>query len=279
MSTLDDLKDEVSDLETMQMIATAFTDAAATRIRNIRKAFETNQQFYAEISHVYHLVKLVAIQKGLVPEKPPGTQVLIVAFTANQHFYGNIHRRIMEVVIKEREKRGCSLMVIGKTGGEFMQVTGKSSGFDSMRFLKDNPTTDEIHVFTDRVRPYTSILVYYPHFVTLMRQEVGVIDITQVLDIGATEETKLEETYILFEPEVDKILEFFERQIRAILFARVVLESDLARTAARMVTMNEASERAVELMKQKHSEFLKVMRSLINRQLLDTFSGRSLWKS
>jgi F0F1-type ATP synthase gamma subunit len=97
-----------------------------------------------------------------------------------------------------------------------------------------------------------------------------------VLEVGI--DTKLEETYILFEPEVDKILAFFEKQIRTILFSRVILEADLARTAARMVTMNDASERCQDMMKQKHTEYLKVMRSFINRQLLDTFAGRSLWK-
>jgi F0F1-type ATP synthase gamma subunit len=110
-----------------------------------------------------------------------------------------------------------------------------------------------------------------------MRQDVGMIDITQVQEMDG-QVTQEAETYILFEPEVDKILGFFERQIRGVLFKRVVLESDLSRTAARMVSMNEASERAQEMIREKHSEYLKVMRSFINRQLLDTFSGMSLWK-
>lgn len=278
MSTLDDLKDEFTDLQTLQMIASSFTEAAASRIKGIREKFEKNQRFYVELSHVYHLVKLVAIKKGLIPDKPPGAKTLLVAYTSNQHFYGNIHRRIMETIIGQTKELDATLMVIGTSGREFLQVSGKLGGIELIHFEKDVPTKEEVNQFMEKIKEYTTILVYYPHFISLMRQEVGVIDIAQVLDMGSDITTAEQDTYILFEPEVDKILEFFERQIRSILFARVILEADLSRTAARMVSMNEASERAQELMHEKHTEMLKVMRSLINRQLLDTFSGRSLWK-
>lgn len=278
MSILDDLKDEFTDLQTLQMIASSFTEAAAARIKGIRDKFETNQRFYIELSHVYHLVKLVAIKKGLVPDGPPDGKTLHVAYTSNQHFYGNIHRRIMETIMGQRKQLGGDLFVIGTTGREFLQVAGKLEGITLEHFDKDVPTPQEIESLMQKLQSYTTILVYYPHFVSLMRQEVGVIDIAQVLDLGSDITTQEQDTYILFEPEVDKILSFFERQIRSILFSRVLLESDLSRTAARMVSMNEASERAQEMMGSKHSEMLKLMRSLINRQLLDTFAGRSLWK-
>jgi len=276
MSVIDDIKDDITDMDTLHLIATSFTDTAAMRIRGIRIAFETNQEFYIELSHVYHLVKVVAMRQGIVPEKPPGARTVMVAFTANQHFYGNIHRRIMDTVLAKQKKDHTDLFVVGKTGREYLQVSGKNDGYGFMQFQKDNPTRDEVELFLEKIKEYTSILVYYPHFVSLVRQEVGMIDIAEVLEVGT--ETAKEETYVLFEPEVSQILDFFERQIRRVLFARVVLESDLARTAARMVSMNEAAERADELMKEKHSEYLKVMRSLINRQLLDTFAGRSQWK-
>lgn len=279
MSIIDDIKDDISDMETMNLIATSFTDTAAMRIKGIRQAFETNQEFYGELSHVYHLVKVVAIKRGIVPENPPGAKTVTVAFTANQHFYGNVHRRIMDTVLSTTKKDHSDLFVIGKTGKEYLQVSGMRDGYELMQFEKDNPTHEEVEQFLEKIKKYTTILVYYPHFVSLIRQEVGIIDIAQVQDIGAAEKTKDEETYVLFEPEVDQILAFFERQIRSVLLFRVVLESDLARTAARMVSMNEASERANELMKEKHSEYLKVMRSLINRQLLDTFAGRAQWKA
>jgi F-type H+-transporting ATPase subunit gamma len=277
MSVLDDIKDDLTDLQTLHMIATSFTDTAAMRIRGIREAFETNQEFYAELSHVYHLVKLVAIKQGLIPDGPPNAKTLLVAFTANQHFYGSIHRRIMDFIMKERDKTHADLLVIGTTGKEYLTVSGQSDGFKLMHFEKDDPTPEEVTKFLETIHDYTSIRVYYPHFMSLMRQDVGMIDITQVQEMDG-QTTQDVDTYILFEPEVDKILEFFERQIRGVLFKRVVLESDLSRTAARMVSMNEASERAQEMMKEKHSEYLKVMRSFINRQLLDTFSGMSLWK-
>jgi ATP synthase F1 gamma subunit len=276
MSIIDDIKDDITDMDTMHLIATSFTDTAAMRIRGIRKAFETNKEFYLELSHVYHLVKMAAIKQGVVPEKPSGARTVSVAFTANQHFYGNIHRRIMDTVLAKQKKDQSDIFVIGKSGREYLQVSGKTEGYGFIQFDKELPRPDEVEAFLEKIKDYTSILVYYPHFISLVRQEVGMIDIAEVLEVGT--ETAADDIYVLFEPEVGLILNFFERQIRQVLFSRVVLEADLARTAARMVSMNEAAERADELMKEKHSEYLKVMRSLINRQLLDTFAGRSQWK-
>jgi len=73
------------------------------------------------------------------------------------------------------------------------------------------------------------------------------------------------------------MVEFFERQVRSLLFLRVLLETDLSRTAARLISMSSAEERANEMMKEKKSQLRKVMTSFINRRLLETFAGMSKW--
>ena len=74
------------------------------------------------------------------------------------------------------------------------------------------------------------------------------------------------------------MIKFFDSQVRSILFKRVLLEADLARTAARLLSMSQAEERTDSEIKMKKVALKKVFRSFTNAQLLETFSGIKKWK-
>jgi len=76
----------------------------------------------------------------------------------------------------------------------------------------------------------------------------------------------------------DEMIKFFNTQVRWLLFQRIILESDMARTAARLLTMSQAEERTDFEIKKKKADLRKVIRSFTNAQLLDTFSGIKRWK-
>lgn len=283
MPAITDLKEELDDLTTMKFIASAFTEASAARIKNIRTQFERNREFYDEISQVYHLVRVSAYKlklipggKGVTPPKAPDAKILSVAITSNQRFYGSLNINIMRKYAEETEKQKTELLVIGSTGLQFMKSSGFIHPYDTYNFAKDTPSSEELKGFLEKTKDYDSVFLYYPKFATLLSQTVGVIDITQFA-VPKELEPK-EEIKILFEPELSNILEFFQTTVRSLLFLRVMLEVDLARTAARLVAMSAAEERSDELIKDKKSQLRKTMTSLVNRQLLETFSGMSKWK-
>jgi F0F1-type ATP synthase gamma subunit len=57
-----------------------------------------------------------------------------------------------------------------------------------------------------------------------------------------------------------------------------MLEADLSRTAARLITMSSAEERSTALIKSKKTELHKIQASIANAKLLETFSGMSKWE-
>ena len=284
MPTITDLRAELDDMTTMKFISSAFTEASAARIKKIRDAFERNRQFYDEISHVYLLVKANAVRweagkkhgKQVLP-KAEDIKTLFVALTSNQRFYGNLNINIMRKFTEDAEKNKTDLIVLGNTGNEFMRSARLGKEYKSVIFSRERPSQEEIRSFLDSIKDYTKVVVYYPKFLTLLSQTVGVLDITQT---AAPEEQKSleEEIHIIFEPELSKMIAFFELQVRSLLFLRIMLEADLARTAARLISMSMAEERADELIKDTKSQMRKVMTSFINARLLETFAGMSQWK-
>lgn len=277
MPVISDLKLELDEVQTMKFISSAYTEASAVKLRNIRGAFEANRQFFEEISHVYHLVKLVSAKRPKNIKLPKSEdKTLYVAITSNQRFYGNLNVNIIRTFLSDTEKVECDRLVIGSTGKESLESTKFKNQYTPLLFAKDFPTRQETNSFLEASTKFSKVILYYPKFVTLITQTVAKVDITQ--SAKSEEKGSEEEIHIIFEPELAQILVFFERQVRALLFLRVMLEADLSRTAARLLTMSAAEERADQLIKEKKMELRKVMRSFINTQLLETFAGMSRWK-
>ena len=277
MPALTQLKEELIDITTMKSITSALTETSAGRIKKIRDQFERNVKIYYEISHIYHLVRISAFKMKIEEkiELPKlDLKTLSVAMTSNQRFYGAVNTNVMRTFINNAQQGKTELMVIGLTGQGYMQSSGFGKQFESVTFTKDIPNIEEAKSFIEKTQNFDSVIIYYPKFVSLVNQTIGTSDITQA---KVSDEKENQEIKILFEPELPKILEFFNRQVRSLLFLRVMLETDLSLTAARLLSMSAAEERSDELVKEKKTEISRVTSSFINAQLLETFSSIKLW--
>lgn len=278
MPSVNQIKQELDDITTLRDISSAFTEASAGKIRVIRTDFERNRQFYEEISHVYQLVKVSARRRKRAQLKSASLpKTLSVALTSNQRFYGAINTNIMRTFVAQTENANPELLVLGTTGIDYLKSTGFTRPYAGWEFAKNLPDTNELNKFLDKITPYDTVLLYYPKFVTLLSQAVGITDIAKA-NAKAELDVPAEEIHILYEPEFGKIKEFFERQVRLALFHYVLLETDLARTAARLLAMSSAEERATDMVKDKKTQLRKVMTSFVNAQLLETFAGMKEWK-
>lgn len=277
MPILDDLRSDLTEITTLKFISAAFAEAAAARIGKIRTAFESNRMYFEEISQLYHVVKVSAGRK----DKLDGTArksgaTLSVALTSNHRFYGQLNINTMDSFVRETKQVQTDLMVVGQTGIDYLSLIQFSRKYEPVKWAKDAPSAEEERQLLDRVKPYGTVFLFYPKFQTMLRQSVEMVDITQT----ATPEEIAKERMLtdIFEPQLSQILEFFDSQVRAVLFKRAVLEAELSRTAARLLAMSAAEERADKLMKEKRTQIGKVKATILNTQLMETFVGRNLWK-
>lgn len=274
MATVAQLKDELEDVLTLKLVSSAFTEASAAHVQKIKKKFEENSRFYMEISSLYHLVQANSTNiqgKSRVKKASANKRLLRIAMSSNQRFYGNINQNIMKKFQSGIANGEGDLMVIGITGRDYMRSVCPDVKFESVVFGKELPSSDEVKSFLDRTAAYTQILIYYPKFVSLVTQRVDIMDITQV---AQAEKSWLDVNInVLFEPDLSQILEFFKKQVKSLLFLRVVMETDLSRTAARLISMSNAEERSNENIKIKKMQLRKLQASIINAKLLETFTA------
>jgi F0F1-type ATP synthase gamma subunit len=119
------------------------------------------------------------------------------------------------------------------------------------------------------------VFVIYPKFVNTFRQDIAMTDITQT-PASVAEPEKMAD--YIFEPEIPNMLAFFERQVRRALFERVLLETELARTAARAQRMREAKDRAGDLRKGFERGLRRELATFADLELMETFIGFNFWK-
>lgn len=278
MSVIEQTKAELQDVSTLRNIASALLEISSTKIKSLRDDYETNKTFYAEISELYKTVKLAAKKQNYALARTKGAgKEIRVAITSNKRFYGSLNRTVMNTFEQGMTDERAAYLVVGHTGRHYMENSDQVKRCSYLSFQDDYPTPTETNVFLERVRPFGRVILLYPKFVNIFRQEPEEIDITHSADIDTTDvaDGVVEQIY---EPELPHILIFFETQIRRLLFTRIMLESELSRTAARIVKMHSTEDRAEAAISEKQILLRKETTIIEDLRLLETFSSALQWK-
>ena len=72
-------------------------------------------------------------------------------------------------------------------------------------------------------------------------------------------------------------MKFFEAKIFASLFDQTVFESQLAKFASRMTSLEQRVENIQDILKDMALEKEKIRHRIINKKQLETFSSMALW--
>ncbi|OGG53758.1 hypothetical protein A2851_02640 [Candidatus Kaiserbacteria bacterium RIFCSPHIGHO2_01_FULL_53_29] len=277
MSRVEHIRRDLEDYRAAQFITGALQDISAMRMQATRKEFEKNIGFFKDMQQLYRIVKAYAVRTIPRGKSPKSRKThLYVAITSNKHFYGTLNRDIIfSLLEKLPDAKGKDCLIVGETGWQYIKDTEHEGRCKRILFKDDMPTTQESDALLQRLNGFERVFVFYPKFVNPFRQDVTMVDITETPDLET--EKKVSVDYIL-EPDIPALLTFFETAVRSMLFGHVMLESELARSAARLMKMRNAQERARELATERQARLHKEIGSLADMQLLETFAGYTQWK-
>ena len=277
MSVIRDLQEQLQQTQTAKFVTTMLRDISATRLQAIRAEVEANQVYYQELHELMGLVKSYAVANNI--DITSGTHDRVyVAVTANRRFYGHINTDVMDVFVAALQAdTGAAGYIIGVTGAHYWEqekpdVTQSPSILtpsDKSR-ISDVPTTSEIRNIVEAMAVYNEVVVVHPQFINSFTQEAKQTDLTHVPRQHERESSAVD--YIV-EPDIPALLRFFRTQIRLVLFRRVILETRLALTGARLMKMQRARERAKDLEQHEQRRIHKQISTVQNMRLLETFTG------
>ena len=282
--TIKEIDTIVDEGVSLKYIAQAYSEIASLKVKKIRGAVERNRQFLEEISKVYGIIKAFAIDKKIALVKPK--KRLSIVITSNYKFYGNINTSLINYFIgSTQELPDMDKIILGRGAVDYFRTSKLLSNYNEVLLKDDLPTPAELASLAQQISQYNQVLVFYSKFKSLLLQRATFADITAVsfyikafhiarLCSKAQNSKDKDKFYeFLFEPELPKVLQFFETQILTLLLEQTFLESELSRTASRFISMDTAQSEADKFIKEYQKLKGYTKRNLENNKILENYSS------
>lgn len=301
--TIQEIEKLIIEGHSLKTIAVAYSEIAHLKIKKIRAEVERNRLFFDSIAKIYGIVKGYAISKGVTLQKPK--KRLHILITSNYKFYGNINLSLINYFLgSTHELRDTDTIVIGRGAVDYFKAINILPNYKQVLLQKDIPNSEELKNLSSNVSEYNQVLVFYSKLKSLLVQRATFTDLTatsfylQQKTSSAYLQQKTSSAYVrkgeknsaftakqegtftaqqessafIFEPELPKLLSFFENQIMALLLEQTFLESELSRTASRFISMDQAQTEADKFIKIYAVMKGYTQRSIENMKILDNYA-------
>lgn len=268
--TIKEIDDVIEEGDLLKQIAQVYSDMANLKIKRIRSNVERNRQFFEEISYVYGIVRAVASKKKVILQKSKNTVSLIL--TSNYRFYGKINATLLDFFTHTVKNIPSDILLIGKTGVDYFK-NKPSLKIRAILLKSDYPSILELNNLAGMTKDYSRVLVFYTKMKSLLVQTPEVIDLSTI-KLQEITQNQIDLSFI-FEPQLSKILNFFDNQILTLILEEAFLESELSRAASRFISMDQAETAASKFIKEYQNLKAYTKRNFLNNQLLEAIASQS----
>ncbi|OGH51499.1 MAG: hypothetical protein A3H17_04535 [Candidatus Levybacteria bacterium RIFCSPLOWO2_12_FULL_37_14] len=288
MVTKKELTKEAEFLTTLRTILETYEEIAATRMARIRSSVLASRDFLLEINAIFQQVKTsyktqteLLMQTRKIKDSSKLTfikrngKTLYVFISANTGLYGEIIRRTYDVFVENLRKEPGDVAILGKLGMEIFNEEKIKAPLTYFEFPDNKMDNEAVQKIVEHIIKYEKVLVFYEQFNNVISQSPIVTNISG--DPLPWEKGGPQAKYF-FEPSLEKIMEFFEKEIFASIFQQTIFESELAKFAARMVSLDFASENTKLRLKQVIMTRQRIKHQEDNKRQLEKFASMRLWK-
>lgn len=267
--TIRELDQLIEEGKSLKQIAQAYSEIANQKIKRIRSQLEVNRLFFKDMSKVYALVKALASGRKISVPKPK--KMLCIILTSNYRFYGQINSDLIDFFIQTTARLDTDRIMLGKAAIEYFKSASIFKNYKEVLLKTDQPDASELTDLINLIKDYNQVLIFYSRLKSLLIQQPSFTDITSTTEKISLD--KRESTHFIFEPELSKILAFFDSQILTLLMEETFLESEVSRTASRFISMDQAENEANKVLKDYQQLRSYAQRNLQSNQLLESIAS------
>jgi F0F1-type ATP synthase gamma subunit len=294
---------QIEDLTGFKDIVGASEEIASMKMRSIRNKVLLSRDLNEELTEIYRevtisyknqLLQLMQVKKGekalkqvsesQISLKTGNGEHACVYLSANSGLFSKIlERTYHEFTAYLDQHKESTPIIIGDFGKNLFanEFPGRPFIFYSLR--EDKSSESVMKKITEDLAGYSSVIIFYAKFESMASQTTTILDVSgeDTINPDLTKSQKqapIPSTHYLFEPSLEKITLFFETEIFAGIIQQTVTESDLARYASRISTLDMARENIDEQLKRVNLEKRFAIHRLMNKKQTEAITGISLWK-
>ncbi len=287
------LKKEIESTNTLSQIVEAYQEIAAIRMRRVKKSVLQNREFLSGLNDIYAQVaySYKSTNKKHAKKKLEGTlrkvnkDSVAILLSANTGLYGDIVKQTFNYFVKDTAEKKADLVIVGRLGKKMYDNLGDKRPYTFYEFSDSASDPENTKKIIQSVVEYENIYVYHGLFKSILSQVPQRTAVTgsvmsEISETSASlDPTTNKPMQYLFEPSIDEIIYFFEKEILLSIFEQSVYESGLSKFASRMISLDYAMANIKSSMKVTAFKLQKSKHALADASQMSTFAGYSLWKS
>ncbi|MEK7559497.1 MAG: F0F1 ATP synthase subunit gamma [Patescibacteria group bacterium] len=288
MVTRREVLEEFNRVSTFKNILETYEEIAASRMQNARTSVLAGRSFIDELNYIFQQVKSsyrddvlkrMHIKKIKDPSKltfiERNGKTLFLLLSSNTGLYGDIVRKTFNLFLDLMKKEKADAAIVGRVGLEYLKNSGSKIPYSFFNMPDSSVNNEDLKKIIAHIITYEKVFIVYGRFENVITQEPIV---TSISGDPLPQSASGTQVKYFFEPSLDKIMKFFEAEIFASLFEQTVFESQLAKFASRMTSLELRVENIRDILKVIAFEKEKVRHRIMNKKQLETFSSMALWK-
>jgi len=294
MQGLKYIKKEIPTLRSLHTVAQVYQETSIAKIQEVRAGVLTTRDYLSGLSRIYSELqssKSAEIEKIIKsnrkPKEEPKEQsskiqkTLFILISANAKLYGEIVKDVYKLFIDALKKEPeADVMIVGRLGERLFKEDGITKQHIFIEIPDSNLEPKDLEPIIFNIVKYQNVVVFHGKFLNLVTQQASKANITGevVAEEGKTDKNQTKNQFI-FEPNLEKLINFFETQIFVTLFRQTVHESELARYASRVNAMEESLQFIKKRQRVLNDAKKRMNRSLQQKRQLERLSGMRLWRA
>lgn len=290
MVNLKEIVREVEDLFSMKQLVTTYEEIASMKMQRLRGNVLARRSFIYELAELYQelitsykeqILELLKYKKRQKDSKSNYSvravngKTACVFLSANSGLFGEILRKTYKEFITFADQHNAEPIIIGEFGKKLFEAQFPHRKYIFFTIGETGATKKTFKDILDELLVYENVVVFYARFESMASQNVAKLDFSAPETETAD---SLNRVHYLFEPSLETILEFFEKQIFSSILDQTFTESDLARYAARMILLDRAMEKIGNRLKEVDLQKLLATHRVLNKKQIETLSSISMWK-
>jgi len=279
MANLKDIRKRIGTIESIKQVTRAMKLVAAAKLRRAQMNMEQARPYARRINGVlHHLLPDIDRNMHKLLTMRPAKRKAFVVITADRGLCGSFNTNILKKahgIIDAAGKDNADLICIGRKGYEYFTKRGYHVVEYFADFWKDlnfNDATKMAGAIQDRYLDgeFDDVRVIFNEFKNVAQQEIVEF---HYLPLVLEEDEEEVTTDYLFEPSKDAVVSALVPRHLNVQMWRFLLESNAAEQAARMTSMEAATENAGELINSLRLEYNKARQAAITTEILEVVSG------
>ncbi len=278
MANLKDIRDRIKSVKSIQKVTKAMKMVAAAKMRRAQERMEESRPYSNSLAEVIqHL--LPDIDRDSLPllDVRDVKRKAYVVVSADRGLAGAFNTNLLKVAQKEIDSFGkekVDLFCIGKKARDHFKRREYNIIKSHVDFWADMEFNSAITIGRSIIEHFTSgkvdeIHVVYNYFINVGQQEVK----SEVLLPLVYEEKNGVTHDRLYEPSKEELVSSLIPRHLNVQMWKYLLESYASEQAARMLSMENATTNAQDMIKDLTLEFNKARQAAITTEMLEIVSG------